>query len=183
MQLSTKKCILTYSGAVMFAFGFTLISVGKDYFNLPYSASASYDPPKVVRAIPHWCGVLLILLGARNFTFGLAQWKYGMNCCGNGACEVIFVNFMSLLVSLAAVGVSVYSSYSYLTLLSVDNAISNPGPEFVLLISMWFMGLISAILSLLSMCAGCLPVGSTEMDEEGLEMQQYGHDNTQFNKY
>ena len=59
MQLSTKKCILTYSGAVMFAFGFTLISVGKDYFNLPYSASATYDPPRVVRAIPHWCGVLV----------------------------------------------------------------------------------------------------------------------------
>lgn len=81
----------------------------------------------------------------------------------NGACEVIFVNFVALLISLAAAGIPVYSSYNYLYLFA-----SNPAyltQEFVLLISMWFMGLTSAILSLLSMCAGCLPVGSQEMDE------------------
>ncbi len=184
MQLATKKCILTYSGAVVFAFGFTLMSVGQDYFQRVSVVAPSENrmASSIVAAIPHWCGMLLILLGARNFTFGLAQWKYGMNCCGNGACEVIFVNFLALVASLAAVGLPVYSSYEYLTN-DLPTAFPDPGTEFVQLISMWFMGLTSAILSLLSMCAGCLPVGSQEMDEEGLEMQQYGHDNTQFNKY
>jgi len=178
MQLATKKCLLSYSGAVMFAFGFGIMLDGINYSSTDSAPALTVNP--AVRAVSHWCGILLILLGARNFTFGLAQWKYGMNCCGGGACEVVFVNFLALLFSLAAAGLPIYGSWTTLQNATADSFASDP--DFIYLISIWFMGLICAILALLSMCAGCCPVGSPSEEDE-IEMQQYGHDNPQFNKY
>jgi hypothetical protein len=183
MQHSTKKCILTYSGAIMFAFGFGIMLDGGFYMSDEGGVSHALNNinlAHVVRSVPHWCGLLLILFGARNFTFGLAQWKYGVNCCGSGACEVVLVNLLALVVSLAAAGLAVLGSWGLLSNATAENVAKNA--EFTYLISIWFMSLMCAILALLSMCAGCLPVGEPSEEEE-IEMQQYGHDNPQFSKY
>ncbi|XP_022097513.1 uncharacterized protein LOC110982989 isoform X2 [Acanthaster planci] len=167
MQYSTKKCILTYSGAIMFAFGFGIMLDGIFYRTTGATSGAVLNSAgnAVVKSVPHWCGLLLILLGARNFTFGIAQWKYGVNCCGGGACEVLFVNLMALIVSLAAVGLAILGSWDVLNNASASSIGSVP--DFTYLISIWFMSLMCAILALMSMCAGCLPVG--EPQEEIVE--------------
>ncbi|XP_038053339.1 uncharacterized protein LOC119725824 isoform X2 [Patiria miniata] len=178
MQLSTKKCLLTYTGAIMFAFGFGIMLEGISYKALP---SNDLNLNAVVRAVPHWCGMLLLLLGARNFTFGLAQWKYGMNCCGSGACEVVFVNLLALVVSGCAIGMTIWGSFENLKSSTAETIAQKP--DFIYLIGIWFMSMICAILALLSMFAGCLPIGSPSEEEDVIEMQQYGHDNPQFSKY
>ncbi|XP_071505884.1 uncharacterized protein [Diadema antillarum] len=174
MYAQTKQRTYFQMGMFLGTMGLILALIGLYYVN---GVETETRGLATQRAVTLWGGILLICFALRNVTLGFPSSRFATESMWD-MCSAIFTNLISLLISGAIVGITLWAHIDFFRSVNLDDL--KDDNMLVNLVAILLCGTLAMMASLVGCIIACFPNSDAEAPMVG---DQYAMDNQGFTKH